>query len=201
MSSSFAAPTSASDPTDLFLSWFEAAAASGVTEPEAVALATATATGAPSVRIVLYRGLSGRRPRFFTNTLSRKGRELAENPRCALAFHWAPVQRQVRVEGRAVRLTPEEDDVYFHSRPRGHRVSATVSAQSRPVASRAELEARLAARELELAGGDPQRPPHWGGYAIETERWEFWIGRQDRLHERHAYQRAVDGWLYQLLEP
>lgn len=189
------------DPIATFLAWHDEARRNpAVIDADAVALATATRDGRPSVRIVLYRGMSGGGPRFFTNYESRKGRELEDNPRAALCFHWPPLYRQVRFEGAVERLAPAESDVYFASRPVGSQLSAIVSPQSRPIASRAELVAEreaLAAR----AGETLARPPFWGGYRLLAERIELWENRENRLHERRLYTLQEGAWVEQLLGP
>jgi pyridoxamine 5'-phosphate oxidase len=159
-----------------------------------VALATATPDGRPSARMVLLKGFGTGGFTFFTNYESRKGRELEANPRAALLFHRPG--RQVRVEGRVERVPAEESDAYWTSRPGGSRRSAAASQQSRPIASRAELEARVAAQPDE-----PPRPRSWGGYRLVPDAFEFWTHRDDRLHERLAYRREDETWIEELLQP
>lgn len=177
------------DPLALLAEWWEAAG-----RDERVALATATRDGRPSARMVLVKGLDRGGFTFFTGYESRKGRELAENPRAALLFHWPG--RQVRVEGRVERVPDEESDAYWATRPAGSRRSAAASRQSEPIASREELEARAAA-----AGDDPARPARWGGFRLVPAVLEFWEHRDDRLHDRRRFTRAADGWRGELLQP
>ena len=189
------------DPLDLFREWFAAAQASGLELPEAMTLATATSDGAPSARTVLFKGLDERGFSFFTNYESRKGRELAENPRAALVFHWAQEpRRQVLVTGTVTRLPGFESDEYFGTRPVGSRLAAWASRQSTSVTARDELERAFAEAEGAY-GDDPPRPPYWGGYVLEPETIEFWESRPNRLHERVRFTRAQGGWKRELLAP
>jgi pyridoxamine 5'-phosphate oxidase len=187
------------DPLRQFARWFEEAGAAGIRAPEAMAAATASADGRPSVRMVLLKGFDERGFTFFTGYESRKGRELAENPRAALLFHWDPLGRQVRMEGTVERVDEAESDAYFRSRPRGARISASVSPQSRVVDSRAELEKRAA--ELEASGGEIPRPGAWGGLRVRPETYEFWQHRANRLHDRLRYRRDGDAWVIERLAP
>ena len=173
------------DPLELFHEWVEG--------PE-VALATATPDGRPSVRMVLLKSADGRGFTFFSNYESRKGRELEANPHAALLFHRPDLQ--VRVEGPVSRVPTEESDAYWGTRPAASRRSAAASRQSQPIGSRAELEAAVAAQPAE-----PPRPPHWGGYRLVPELYEFWRHRDDRLHERHLFRRGAGGWEVLLLQP
>lgn len=182
----------ASDPLEQFRSWF-AEAGAALEVPEAVALATATAEAAPSVRMVLLKGYDERGLIFFSHYTSRKGRELEANPQAALLFHWSPLGRQVRVEGRVERLAEDESDAYFATRPRGAQLGALASAQSEPLGSRDELEARLAEIEGDLGQGPVPRPPTWGGFLLVPAAWEFWQHRDSRLHDRFRYVRNRDG--------
>jgi len=186
------------DPLAQFAAWFAAAGEAGVPVPEAAALATAAPDGAPSLRMVLVKGFDARGFVFFTNYASRKGRELAANPRAALLLHWQPLGRQVRVEGEVSRVPEQESDAYFRSRPLPSRLSAIASSQSDPVAERAELEARVAALE---GDADPPRPAEWGGYVLAPEAYEFWQHRDDRLHDRFRYERESGGWRIERLAP
>jgi len=189
------------DPIEYFKRWFEDAKRSGLFLPEAVCLATATDAGAPSARMMLLKGVDQRGFVFFTNYESRKGDELAANPRAALVFHWAILERQVRVEGRVARITEAESETYFRSRPRGSRIGAWASRQSAPLAERAELERRVREIEGRYPGEDVPLPPFWGGFRLAPERIEFWQGRIDRLHDRLRYTRSDDAWIVERLSP
>jgi len=165
-------------------------------------LATATRAGRPSARMVLLKGIDQRGFAFFTNYLSRKGRELAENPRAALVLYWAALDRQVRITGRVSKLSAAESDAYFNSRPAGSRFSAAVSAQSTVIASRGVLETRLAKLKAEYPDAAPPRPKHWGGYLVRPDEIEFWQQGEYRLHDRLRYRRARDGsWKLERLAP
>jgi len=187
------------DPFRQFDVWFDAAKRARVSQPEAAALATAGAEGAPSVRMVLVKQSGPNGFVFFTNYESRKGGELAANPRAALLFHWDALGRQVRIEGPVERTSREESEEYIRSRPLGSQLSALASPQSEPIESREWLEARVA----ELAkSAEPPVPESWGGYRLAPERYEFWQHRDDRLHDRIAYRPATDGgWLRERLAP
>ncbi|MBI3043930.1 MAG: pyridoxamine 5'-phosphate oxidase [Betaproteobacteria bacterium] len=189
------------DPIAQFARWYERALGAVKPMPEAVALATATRAGQPSLRMVLLKGFDARGFVFYTNYDSRKGRELARNARASLMFYWGELNWQVRVEGRVARLAPQESDDYFVTRPRGSQLAAWASPQSRLVAGRAALERRVAALARRHPGAVP-RPPYWGGYRLLPEAVEFWEGREDRLHDRIRYRRARGGgWTIERLAP
>ena len=188
-------------PLQTLSAWIEEARTAGMAEPEAMALATSTASGVPSVRIVLCRGVDDRGLRFFTNYDSRKGAELESNPNAAVAFHWPVIGRQVRVEGSVERLPPQESDVYFQGRARGSRLSAWASPQSRPIASADELHARMKELAALYEGREVPRPPHWGGYLLRARAVELWTQGADRLHERLRYEVRAGSWKEQRLAP
>jgi pyridoxamine 5'-phosphate oxidase len=181
------------DPLETVAAWLEEARSRGMPEPEAMALATATPDAWPSVRVVLCRGIDARGLRFFTNYVSRKGIELERNPRAAAVLHWPVLTRQVRVEGLVERLSADESDAYFARRPRGHRLSAWASAQSRPVEGLDELRRNMDEVTARYAGQDVPRPPHWGGFLLRPLAVELWTQGPDRLHERLRYARATTG--------
>jgi pyridoxamine 5'-phosphate oxidase len=184
----------ADDPLRQFRAWLEDE------RLDNVALATATAEGAPSVRMVLLKDITERGLTFFTGYESRKGGELAANPRAALLVYWPALGRQVRVEGAVQRIDPAESDAYWATRPGGSRVSAAASPQSRVVADRAELERRVA-DVRERYGDEPPRPETWGGFRLEPVVWEFWQHRDDRLHDRLRYRRDGESWVRERLAP
>ena len=189
------------DPLKQFELWLNEAIAANLPEPNAMTLATVGSDLRPSTRIVLIKGLDARGPVWFTNYQSRKGIEVAGNPNAALQFHWVEMERSVRIEGVVEKISPEESDAYYASRPIGSRIGAWASPQSDVVASRAVLEAN----EAEFAakfGDNPPRPPHWGGYRLKPDNWQFWQGRPSRLHDRLRYTLQKDGnWLRERLAP
>jgi pyridoxamine 5'-phosphate oxidase len=189
------------DPIRQFEAWLAEAVAAGMPEPSAMTLATATPDGAVSARIVLLRGLDRRGFTLYTNYDSRKGRDLAANPRAALVFHWVPMQRQVRVEGAVERVSPEESAAYFRTRPRGSRIGAWASPQSEVIPSREDLEREWARVDADHPGDDVPLPPFWGGFRVVPEVVEFWQGRPSRLHDRLRYRRSGDVWVLERLAP
>ena len=189
------------DPLELFALWMDDAIAADLPEPNAMTLATIGSDGRPAARIVLLKGVGPDGFRFFTNYDSRKGEELAAHPFAALVFLWLGLQRQVRVEGRVHRISGEESDAYFVSRPRGSRLGAWASPQSQSVSNREELEARLEAAEARFGEGDVPRPPNWGGYRLAADRIEFWQGRTSRLHDRLVYLFNEGKWERERLAP
>ena len=191
----------AADPIDQFRLWLEQAMAVDPQEFTAMTLATADREGRPSARVVLLKGVDERGFVFYTNYESRKSRELEENPRAALVFYWAVLDRQVRVEGTIERTSREESEAYFRSRPLGSQVGAWASPQSRPIAAREKLEEEV--REMEARfGGEVPLPDHWGGFRVRPEVLEFWQGRRSRLHDRLCYiRRPEGGWRIERLAP
>lgn len=192
---------SAADPLQQFSRWLEQALQAQLPEPNAMTLATVGEGGRPSTRVVLIKGFDARGIVWYTNYESRKGRELAAHPFAALQFHWVELERVVRIEGRVEKTSAEESDAYYASRPLDSRLGAWASPQSRPIESRAVLvagAAKAAARFL----GNPPRPPHWGGFRLQPDTWEFWQGRKSRLHDRLRYTLQADGeWRRERLAP
>ncbi|MBV8380061.1 MAG: pyridoxamine 5'-phosphate oxidase [Paucibacter sp.] len=191
---------SASAPLVQFGQWFEEARAAQLAEPNAMTLATVGADGRPSTRIVLVKGFDERGIVWFTNYDSRKGRELAGNPFAALQFHWIELERVVRIEGRVEQVSAEESDAYFNSRPLDSRLGAWASPQSQVITSRAVLVAN-AAKAAVQHGLNPKRPPHWGGFRLVPDCWEFWQGRKSRLHDRLRYRLDGSAWVRERLAP
>ena len=191
------------NPIRQFELWFREAGASGMSEQDTVSmtLATASGDGHPCARIVLLKSFDDRGFVFFTNYNSRKGQELAENARACLLFYWSPLWRQVRIEGTVEKVSDEESEEYFHSRPLGSKLGAWASDQSQTIRSRNELEDRFEEFGWKFADNVP-RPPHWGGYRVKPDRIEFWQGRENRLHDRLLYTLQDDGsWLLERLAP
>ena len=194
--------TAGADPWQLFEQWFRLAGASGIHEPTAMSLATATPDGRPSLRVVLLKGVDRGGFTFFTNYESRKGRELAVNPHAALLFWWEPIERQVRVEGRVDKLPAADSDEYYQSRPLGSRLGAWASEQSRVLPDRAVLDQRFAELQAEYSESSPDRPAFWGGYRLVPDLFEFWQGGVNRLHDRLRYRRQDDTrWHRERLSP
>jgi pyridoxamine 5'-phosphate oxidase len=191
----------AADPLEQFRRWFADAESAGVRAPHAMALATAAADGAPSVRMVLLKGADADGFAFFTGYGSRKGGELDSNPQAALLFYWDPLGRQVRVEGSVERVSAAESDAYFATRPRGAQLAAAASRQGRVLGDRAELDAAVSELESEHADGEVPRPEHWGGYRLRPETYEFWQHRESRLHDRLRYRRDDGRWRVERLSP
>jgi len=190
----------ATDPLRQFGQWLSEALAAKLPEPNAMTLATVGADGRPSTRIVLIKGFDERGIVWFTNYDSRKGRELAVNPFAALQFHWVELERVVRIEGRVERVDAAESDAYYQSRPIDSRIGAWASPQSQVIESRAVLVSN-AARYAAQFMLKPPRPPHWGGYRLKPDTWEFWQGRKSRLHDRLRYRREEERWVRERLAP
>lgn len=189
------------DPFERFGRWLEDAVQTGMDLPNAVTLATADESGAPSARMVLLKGFDADGFVFFTNYTSRKGRELAANPRAALVFYWRELDRQVCVRGWVARIAVEESDEYFATRPLGSRLGAWASHQSQAIESRDELLARFNEMQLRYASEDIPRPEHWGGFRLTPDAIEFWTGQPDRLHDRQLFERTASGWIVRTLSP
>jgi pyridoxamine 5'-phosphate oxidase len=192
--------SSAREPWRQFSDWLDQAITAKLPEPNAMTLATVGADGRPSTRIVLIKGFDARGIVWYTNYGSRKGRELAGNPHAALQFHWVELERVVRIEGMVEKVDAEESDAYFRSRPLDSRLGAWASPQSQVISSRAVLVAN-AAKAAAQHGLNPPRPPHWGGYRLVPDRWEFWQGRKSRLHDRLNYRLVEGQWTRERLAP
>jgi pyridoxamine 5'-phosphate oxidase len=193
---------SEADPLALVADWYGEAVAAGLPEPDAMALATATPEGGPSVRFVLFKGIDSDGVRFYTNYESRKGRELAQNPRAAIAIWWQALQRQVRMEGPVEPLPAGESDAYFAGRARASRIGAWASLQGRTIPDREWLDARVAEADARFGDDEVPRPPYWGGYRLVPEVVELWEGRPSRLHDRRHFLRRPDAsWSEERLSP
>jgi len=191
-----------SDPVQQFSTWFAAALAAEIRDVNAMSLATATRDGKPSVRIVLLKGFDERGFSFFTNYDSGKGRDLDANPFAEMVFYWPQLERQVRISGEVERTSREDSAAYFHSRPLGSQLGAWVSKQSEVIDARKVLDARLNEMTERFENGEIPLPPHWGGYRLKPDKFEFWQGRPNRLHDRFRYSRKADGtWLIDRLAP
>lgn len=191
----------AADPIEQFGRWFAAAEAAGLADYDAMVVATASASGAPSARVVLLRGFDDAGFRFYTSYDSAKGADLAANPQAALVWHWREQGRQVRAAGAVTRVPADESRAYWRNRPRASRISAWASRQSEPIADRATLEAAAADVEARFDADDVPLPPFWGGYLVTPDTVEFWQHRDDRLHDRLRYRRAGTGWALERLQP
>ena len=189
------------NPFDQFQEWFELATQVQAQHPEAMTLATSTPEGQPRARIVLFKGISSNRFIFFTNYTSKKGHELEQNPMAALLFHWLPLSRQVRIEGRVEKLSDHESDLYWDGRPRESQIGAYASEQSSVLSSREELEGLYFKYQKQFEGKKIPRPPHWGGFGLKPESFEFWIEGAHRLHDRFLYTKTSDSWRYVRLAP
>lgn len=189
------------EPVAQFAKWFEEAVEARVMEPNAMTLATASKSGVPSARIVLLKGVDEKGLVFFTDYRSQKGSELERNPEAALVFHWPELERQVRIAGTTTRVGKEESEAYFRTRPRASRLSAWVSHQSQVVRDRQELEARVPEMNAKYPGEDVPLPPYWGGYRLAPRSFEFWQGRESRLHDRIRYLRDGESWRIERLSP
>ena len=189
------------DPLTQFRRWYVEATSAGIRASEAMALATATSSGTPSVRMVLLKGADERGFSFYTGYMSRKAAELDANPRAALLFYWDPLGRQVRIEGMVERVSEEESDAYFATRPRGAQLAATASRQSSVLANREELDRRVGDLDRDHAPREVPRPAHWGGYRLVPDAYEFWQHRDNRLHDRLRYRLEGGGWTIERLSP
>ena len=193
--------SSSLEPWELFSSWFEIARNTKILEPNAMILSTVTQDGQPTSRVVLLKDFDQSGLVFFTNYLSQKGEQLAYNPRASILFWWEPLERQIRIEGEVVKIDEEESDMYFKSRPYGSRLGAWVSEQSQKIVDRTVLEKRQIEFEKKFAEGNVPRPDHWGGYRLTPNKFEFWQGRSNRLHDRLLYQMQQEAWTRARLAP
>jgi pyridoxamine 5'-phosphate oxidase len=189
------------DPFEQFQQWFDAAVKAELPEPNAMTLATIDTAGFPAARIVLLKDFDSSGFVLFTNYNSHKGQELSQNPKAALVFLWAELERQVRIQGTVEKITPEESDSYFYSRPHGSRLGAWASNQSEVIADRDVLDRQLEALKAEYEGKEVPRPPHWGGFRVKPQMIEFWQGRTSRLHDRLRYRMGDGGWGIDRLSP
>lgn len=189
------------DPIIQFNKWFEEALTANIYEPNVMTLATADKNGKPSARVVLLKGMDAAGFTFYSNYLSRKGKEMKRNPQACLVFFWPELERQVRIEGRIEKLDKETSEAYFHSRPKASQIGAVVSPQSQPIPNRVELEQKAAAYAIEYAEKEIPKPAHWGGYILKPTMIEFWQGRESRLHDRLAYQLIEKKWRRERLAP
>jgi len=189
------------NPIQQFKTWFQQALDAKLYEPNVMTLATATAAGIPSARIVLLKGFDDAGFVFYTNYESHKGRELEENPNAALVFFWAELERQVRIEGTVSKVDPSVSTAYFHARPHGSQIGAMVSPQSQVIKSRAELENHIVILKEKYADQEVPRPDHWGGYVVKPTSMEFWQGRPSRLHDRIRYKLVGGNWIIDRLAP
>lgn len=189
------------NPMEQFQQWLQTAIDSNISEPNAMTLATSTTSGKPSARVVLLKEINKNGFVFFTNYLSRKGREMLENPFVALVFDWHPIERQVRVEGRIEKLSIEDSDTYFNERPREAQIGAWTSPQSKILKNREELDDLQHSFEEKFNSGDVPRPSHWGGFIVLPTTIEFWQGRPSRLHDRLVYHKTEEGWTLHRLAP
>jgi len=201
VSRSLPAATADREPIELFQQWFEEAREAGLLLPEAMAVATCTTDGYPSVRMMLLKAVNTHGFEFYTNYNSRKAIELAENSRAALVFHWAALQRQVRIEGSVSRLKPDESFSYFLTRPRGSRIGAWASKQSQVLEHQDQLQDQVRRVQQQFQGQDVPLPPHWGGFQLTPQRIEFWQGQTNRLHDRLCFDREDNQWRCTRLYP
>lgn len=192
--------SASTDPRKQFEVWYSQAVRAKIPEPNAMTLATVSLAGRPSTRVVLIKGWDSRGIIWYTNYESRKGIELLRNPYASLQFHWVTLERQIRVEGKVEKISEKESDAYYHSRPLGSRIGAWASPQSKVIPNRAILEARTGSMEKKF-NSHPPRPPFWGGFRMIPDCWEFWQGRENRLHDRLRYRKVKGRWVRERLAP